>query len=359
MFEYIFISILPVALLICLFLGGAENSFEKLLYTGVCLSNPELIINLNKNETENNNIDQFAVSDNVVKTENTTTVSSMPNDILRLVKEAEKKYADSSNDGIILEKDYSTQNATSEYDGIYVRNTTLEHNINIADYLKKPVYANVNKNEPTVLIYHTHTTETYELLDRGYFTKERESRSENSAENMIRVGEAICQSLEENGYKTIHDKTVYDKEYSGAYDRSCEKISRILKENPSIQIVLDVHRDAIYQKDGTRIKPTTEINGKKAAQIMLISGCEDGIVTDFPNWEKNLAFATQLQNKMKTDNANLMRPLMFCSRKYNMHLMPCAILVEIGTDANTLAEAVYSAELFGESLADFLKEYEI
>ncbi len=359
LFESIFISILPVALSVCVCSSGIENTFEKFLYAGAYLANPEMLVNLNKDETENNNIDQFAVSDNVNKTENTMTVSSMPNDILKLVKEAEKKYSDSSNDGKIVEKDYSTQNATSEYNGLYVRNTTLDHKINIADYLKKTVYANVNKNEPTVLIYHTHTTETYELLDRGYYTKERDSRSENSAENMIRVGEAVCEVLEKNGYKTIHDKTVYDKEYSGAYDRSCEKISKILRENPSIQIVLDIHRDAIYQKDGTRIKPTTDINGKKAAQIMLISGCEDGIVTDFPNWEKNLAFATQLQNKLKTDNANLMRPLMFCSRKYNMHLMPCAISVEIGTDANTLAEAVYSAELFGESLSDFLKEYEI
>ncbi len=286
------------------------------------------------------------------------TASSIPNDILRLIENAEIKYKNSSNDGKIIEQDYSRQNATAEYNGIYIRNTTLEHDMIISEYLNNQVYANVDKSKPAVLIYHTHTTETYEILDRGFYTKSRSSRSEDSAENMIRVGEALCEALEKNGYITIHDKTVYDKEYSGAYERACDNVSKILKDNPSIQIVLDIHRGAIYQKDGSRIKPTTEINGRKAAQIMLISGCEDGNVTGFPNWQKNLAFATQLQNRLATDNVNLMRPLMFCSRKYNMHLMPCAISVEIGTDANTLAEAVYSAELFGESLSKFLKEYE-
>ena len=91
---------------------------------------------------------------------------------------------------------------------------------------------------------------------------------------------------------------------------------------------------------------------------MIISGCEDGNVTDFPNWEKNLSFAVQMQIKLKNDNPQLVRRLMICSRKYNMHLTPCSLLIEIGTDANTLSEAVYSAELFAKSLSQFLKEYE-
>ena len=124
-----------------------------------------------------------------------------------------------------------------------------------------------------------------------------------------------------------------------------------------IQIVLDVHRDSIYQKDGSRIKTVTEINGTKAAQIMVISGCEDGNVTNFPNWQKNLTFAIKLQEKLKNDNPTLVRPLMFSSRKYNMDLTPCALSIEIGTDANTLSEAVYSASLFAKSLSELLKEY--
>ena len=319
--------------------------------------NPQALFNNNEDNISSDEIDKMALSENITDYKTESSISSIPDDVLSLMKKAEKTYANSSNDGEIIEKDCMTHNATSEYNGIYVRNTTLEHEIDIPKYLKGKVYADVDKDEPSVLIYHTHTTETYELLDRGFYTNERSSRSENSKENMVRIGDEICRALESKGYKTIHDKTIYDKEYNGAYDRSFENVKKILMDNPSIQIVLDIHRDAIYQKDGSKIKTVTEINGKKAAQITIVSGCEDGNVTDFPNWEKNLAFAVQLQNKMKNDNPTLMRPLLFCSRRYNMHLTSCSLVVEIGTDANTLDEAVYSAKLFGLSLAEFLEDY--
>ncbi len=357
-FQYISVSIIPIFLVILIALSGVEKSFEKIIYAGAVLSNPQILFNqINENE-KTDYIDEKANIDVIAKEVSAVVTSSVPLDIQKLIKQAEKTYENSSNDGKIIEKDYSKQNATAELDGIYVRNTTLQHEIDIQKYLNGKVYADVHKKDPSVLIYHTHATETYELLDRGFYTNERSSRSEKSGENMIRVGEEICKVLEKNGYKTIHDKTVYDKKYSGAYERSCDNISKILKENPSIQIVLDIHRDAIYQKDGSRVKPVAEIGGRKAAQIMIISGCEDGNVTNFPNWEKNLSFAVQLQNKLKNDNPQLVRPLMFCSRRYNMHLTPCSLLIEFGTDANTLFEAVYSAELFAKSLSEFLKEYE-
>ena len=353
--EYVFVSVLPIILVALTFIGGTENAIEKILYAGAYMSNPEMLF-IREENTKTEVLNEMTLSDNIVNS-NVLKVSSVPEDIMNLINEAEELYKNSTNDGKIIEKDCSTQNATSEYNGIYVKNSTISQKIDIAQQLEMPVYAVVDENEPSVLIYHTHTSETYELLDRGFYTKERSSRSENPKENMIRVGEEICKVLEKRGIKTIHDKTVYDEKYNGAYERSCEKISEILRQNPSIQVVLDVHRDAMYQKDGTRIKPVTEINGKKAAQIMILTGCEDGNVTNFPNWKKNLAFAVQLHNKVNSDNPKLLRPLMFCSRKYNMHLTPCSLLVEFGTDANTLAEAVYSAELFAESLSDFLEEY--
>lgn len=364
--EYIIKSIIPITLAVSLLMGGVTSSIHNLLLAGTYMMYPENAVKMFKEEKDNNSDVKKDTANSNAKGENTVstttavvTNSIIPNDIQKLIDEAESKYKNSSNDGKIQEVDYSTQNATAEYDGIYLRNTTLSHTVNIQDYMNRQVSAAVDPNKPTVFIYHTHTTETYELLDRGYYTNERGSRSKNSAENMIRIGEEICKALEKNGYKTIHDKTVYDEKYSGAYDRSRERAAEILKDNPSIQIVLDVHRDAIYQKNNSKVKPVTEINGVKAAQIMLISGCEDGNVTNFPNWEKNLTFAIQLQSQVSKDNPKLMRPLMLASRKYNMDLMPCALLVEFGTDANTLAEAVYSAQLFGESLSKFLKEYKI
>ena len=360
-FEYMIKSIIPIALAITFVMVGFEPTINHILTTTMYMICPEKAFELFQPK---DNIEE--INKETIKGQNTESVTTSGNvnlvisdDIQKLVEDAKKKYANSSNDGKIISADYSKQNATSEYNGIYIRNTTLNHQINIEEYLNKQVQAFVTENKPAVLIYHTHTTETYELLDRGFYTNERNIRSDNPKENMVRVGEEICKVLEENGYKTIHDKTIYDESLNGAYDRSRANIIRTLKANPSIQIVLDIHRGSIYQKDNSKIKPVTEINGRKAAQMMLITGCEDGNVTDFPNWKKNLTFALNLQEKLKNDNKTIVQPLMFCSRKYNMDLVPCALSVEIGTDANTLSEAVYSAGLFANSLSDFLEEYKI
>lgn len=357
--------ILPsIVVILFLFTGEMSVTAQRVLKLSLMIASPVQAFETykDKEKSENVQVQTDKLTENALNTESTEVfsrspqITDIPEDISNLIKSAETLYKNSSNDGIIIEEDYSQKNSTSVFNNVYVRNTTKNHAVDIEDYLKRVVQIKIEKNEPTVLIYHTHTTETYELIDRGFYTKERSSRSENSAENMIRIGEEICKVLEEKGYKTIHDKTVYDEQYSGAYDRSRETITKILKENPSIQVVLDIHRDAIYQKEGSRIKPTAVINGVKSAQIMIISGCEDGNVTNFPNWEKNLTFALKLQNKLSKDNPSLMRPLMFCSRKYNMDLMPCSLLVEFGSDANTLWEAVYSARLFAQSLSALLKE---
>ena len=352
--------IIPVALAVIMLLDTASFT-ENVLSVSFSLTLPEMAFKeLVSNKKQEDIVDVLQNSNLTADSAQVSTIidSEIPQDINNLMLTAEKKYANSSNDGKIVELDYSRQNATSEFEGILLRNTTLSHKVNISDYINKKVYANVDVTQPAVLIYHTHSSETYELLDRGYYTKERSSLSENPKENMIRIGEEICRVLEKNGYKTIHDKTVYDKDYSGAYDRSLEGVRSILKENPSVQVVLDVHRGTIYQKDGSRIKTITEAEGKKVAQLQIISGCEDGNVTDFPNWERNFTFALNLQKKIAESNPGLVRPLLLCSRKYNMHLIPCALQLEIGTDANTLSEAVFSARFFAQSLSELLKEYE-
>ena len=174
---------------------------------------------------------------------------------------------------------------------------------------------------------------------------------------MVRVGTALCEELEKMGIGVIHDTQIHDAKYTGAYDRSRASIAQIMQENPSIKVVIDVHRDAIKQSDGTRVKPTATINGKKAAQIMIIAGCEDGKVTDFPTWEENLTFALRLQEIAETQYPGLMRPILFSARKYNMDVTPCSVLLEMGSDSNTLEEAEYSGRLIGTALGKLVTEY--
>ena len=317
-FDVLIKMIVPFFLCIAIVLFGADNVSEKLLNMSFLLSNPLSVFSTNTQTSQNPNRENTVTNETPQsQTASSSIVFSVSSDIKKLVDNAEKKYANSSNDGKITAEDYSIKNATAEYNGIYLRNTTQNHGeIDIAHYLNKKVQASVNKNKPAVLIYHTHTSETYELLDRGFYTNERSTRSESSDENMVRVGEEICNVLERNGYKPLHDKTVYDETLSGAYTRARENISKILKENPSIQVVLDIHRDAIELDNGTRIKPTATVHGKKAAQLMIITGCEEGKVTDFPDWEYNLTFALKLQSVIEENHPGLMRPLFFCQRKY-------------------------------------------
>ena len=182
-------------------------------------------------------------------------------------------------------------------------------------------------------------------------------RGEDKSRNMVRVGDEITKMLEKSGYKVIHDTEIHDRKYTGAYDHSKVNVEAYLKKYPSIQVVLDIHRDAIHLSNGNKIKPTAEINGKKAAQIMIITGAQEGKVKGFPDWEQNLRFAVKLQQTCETMYPGLMRPILFSQRKYNMNLSHCNLLLEMGSDANTLEEAAYSGRLVATAIAKLLDEY--
>lgn len=304
--------------------------------------------------TQNKNAQESSTQ----KGEKSVDLKATPSDISALMAEFEAEHSGDKGDGKIVETQYGKANATNVYKNICVKNATATKSINIEKVLKEPVdLQTVDKNQPAVLIFHTHTTEGYELLDRGFYTNSYTGRGENTSKNMVRVGDEIAKMLEEAGYKVIHDTEIHDKKYTGAYDHSKKSVEAYLKKYPSIQVVLDIHRDAIHLSNGNKIKPTAEINGKKAAQIMIITGAEEGKVTDFPDWEYNLRFALKLQQTCETMYPGLMRPVFFAQRKYNMNLSHCNLLLEMGSDANTLDEATYSGRLVGTAIAKILDEY--
>lgn len=283
-------------------------------------------------------------------------LSSGYSDISKAELRAKELLGKASNNGKIISEDYSSKNATLALGSLYVRNTTKNSSINMESYLKKSVIANISKNKPVVLVYHTHSSESYQISENDFYSDSLVADSETLG--IIRAGDALCSTIESHGYKVIHDRTVYDTSYSGAFERSRKNVADILRSNPTIQIVIDLHRDSITRKDGSRVKTVTEIGGKKVAQIQIITGCEEGAVTDFPNWEKNLTFALRLQKQISDSYSHAVRPLLFCARKYNMDLVPCALNIELGTDANTVREAVYSAEILGNSISELIKECE-
>lgn len=281
-----------------------------------------------------------------------------PSDVENMEADYLAVFAQYDTDGNVLEDDFSIAGATNFVDKAAVRNATAEKNPEFGQLLLQGAdLAVADTDAPLVLIYHTHTSESYLLADNGVFWNAYDTHTREEDRNMIRIGAEIAQVLKDAGIGVIHDTTVYDSDYNQAYANSRQGITEILEENPSVQIVLDVHRDAFYYSDTSRGKPVVEIDGKKAAQIMIITGAEEGSVTDFSDWEYNLRFALELQNTASDMYEGLMRPLYFCQRKYNMDIMKNAVLLEIGSDANTLDEAMYAAHLFGHALVQLIENH--
>lgn len=239
----------------------------------------------------------------------------------------------------------------------WLRNyTNLSHD-KIKEYISKTKRMTLpNTKEPLVLVIHTHATESYTNYDAPFYDKRNSWRTTDNNKNITRVGYAIAAELEQRGIGVIHDTTQHDyPSYNGSYDSSAKTIKEILKRYPTIKIVLDVHRDAIERPGQVVVKPTTVINGKKAAQVMVVAGADDGTM-NMPNWKTNLTFAVDLTNRLERDYPTLTRPLFFCHRKYNMDLSPGSLLLEFGSNGNTLEESIYTGQLVGRTLAALIEE---
>ncbi len=255
----------------------------------------------------------------------------------------------------VIESQFSS--GGTKFENFYVKNTT-DQNIDIgAELSKEPEIKITKTKEPQVLIFHTHTSESYMNKDEGFFYESFYPRSMDNSKNVTRVGQAITDKLIENGINTVHDTTYHDTPtYNGSYSRAAATIKKNLQKYPSIQVVIDVHRDSMGSKETGKIKPTFKYKNKKAAQLMIVSGCDPDKSLGFPNWEKNLRLALRVQKYCETLFSGITRPLNFSKVKYNEHITPGSLLIEVGSDVSTLEEAVYTGSMLGESLSKLLND---
>ena len=218
-----------------------------------------------------------------------------------------------------------------------------------------PFVVEKNSALPQVLIMHTHATESYQTWPDPVFDPGYTARSKSTALNMCAVGEKMAQVLNAAGIRTLHDETLYDAPgYTDSYKRSRAGVQAYLERYPSIKVVLDVHRDAIEDSDGTRVKPVCEIDGESTAQVMVIAGCGNGSSIVLPNWRLNLRFAAEWEAAMESAYPGLTRPVLCGYRFYNQDLTTGSLLIEIGGHANTLDEALRAGEYAAKALAGVL-----
>lgn len=243
------------------------------------------------------------------------------------------------------------------YENFCVKNDS-SLDMNIEKELKLRPDIHIKKDgTPQVLLYHTHTTEAYMEKNNGFYYDDWYPRTMDMNKNVTQVGEKIAQKLKNANIGVIHDTTIHDNpSYNGSYKRSAETMRKNLEQYPSIQVTIDLHRDSIGSNESGKIKPTFVYKDKKAAQIMIISGYDPDGSLDFQDWEYNLRFAMRLQKCTETLFPGMTRPMYFSDVRYNMNITHGSILIEVGSDANTVNEARYSGELLGESLVNVLND---
>ena len=208
---------------------------------------------------------------------------------------------------------------------------------------------------PKVLIYHSHATEAYTMDGTDVYQESDSYRTLNTEQNMVRVGEEMAAVFEAAGIGVIHDTTLYDyPSYNDAYNRSFEGMSAMLKQYPSIVLVLDVHRDALAASDGTIYKVVAG-SVDNCAQVMMVMGSDAG-GQNHPNWKVNLSLALSIQDALAKKWATLARPLVLRPSRFNQHLSTGSILVEVGTHGNTLQEAITAARLYARTVAELMTQ---
>lgn len=219
--------------------------------------------------------------------------------------------------------------------------------------LSKDMSLDMSTGGYKVLIYHTHSSEAY--VDSG----------EGDAEDTVMgLGQQLTDILTDTyGIPVYHDTTEYDMmtgtlDRNASYDYSREGVSAILAEHPEIEVMIDLHRDGV--PDDTHL--VTEVNGEPTAQIMLINGmCRDEEGNDVDYWSNdnkvdNMALALQTYLAGRGNYGDLMRKIYISTSRYNMDLMPHAMLAEIGAQTNTIQEARNAMEPFAAMLAKVLLE---
>ena len=238
---------------------------------------------------------------------------------------------------------------TNKYGSVTVKNLT---DIKLTKEILTPDY-NV-KNKKDILIFHTHTCESYTPTKENSYKASGNFRTTDLDYSVVRVGKELEEELEKLKFNVIRDKTKHDyPAYSGSYTRSLETVKEILEKNDGTEIVFDIHRDAVGST--SNYAPTVEINGEKVAQLMFVIGTNDG-GGKHPNWKNNLKFAVKIQEKANEMYPGLFRSINLRSSTFNQKVTNAASIIEVGATGNTLEEACASMKYLAKVLDAVLNE---
>ena len=214
--------------------------------------------------------------------------------------------------------------------------------------LAQPLQWDLYGEAPSVLILHTHSTESYTKTGEPY-TESSGWRTLDEGYNMISIGELVAGLLQEQGIPVLQSRELNDyPSYNGSYTRARKTIKDYLAKYPSIQLVLDLHRDASGDENG-QMRTRATVNGESSAQLMVVIG------TNHEDYEENLSLGLKLHAQLEAMHPGIMRPLQMRSQRFNQDLSPGALLIEVGAAGNTRPEALIAAEELAKAIVALAK----
>jgi len=225
-----------------------------------------------------------------------------------------------------------------------------KYSIDIDKLLREPLKFEFNNQGPQILIYHTHTTESFLKSIDELKMKGVASRTTDNRYNVVRVGDALISNLKKYKINVLHDITIHDKDYNNSYPSSLKTLTEYVDKYPSIKMTIDLHRDAAGEQ---KLRVAKKINGNSVAQIMFVIGTDSRLSN--PKWRDNLKLAVKIQARLNEICPGIAKPIYLSQKRYNQHLTGGSVIIEIGGDGNVIDECVRSTSYLAQAINDVTK----
>ena len=285
-----------------------------------------------KNSDKNNEVENEEIKEENQDTENK--------------EQEEVKTAQTGVETQVVTNNPITESFNVQYGAVKLKNQTQ---INLTQEILTPNITIDNKN---VLIFHTHSCESYTSSDLFPYTPTGNFRTTDLNYTVTRVGTELENQLKQYNIPVIHDTSYHDyPAYNGSYTKSLQTVENILKTTQA-DIIIDLHRDAIGSRPD--YAPTVKIGDDYASQMMFVIGTNEGGL-NHPNWQQNLKFAVKVQEKAEKMYPGLFKPIMVTPNRYNQHTGKYANIIEVGSTGNTLEQSLTSMKYLAKVLDEVMK----
>ena len=322
----------------------SSNIEEKAMINVISDTITPLEILENTNEEKENKdkdflfLSELAVMKSIEEKEDGKEEQSIEN--VEVKENNENEVVEKAKDGVSVEVVPNNVNprVTNEFNGVKINNTSSHE---LTEEILNP---DITINNKKVIIYHTHTCESYTSSEKYYYEPTGNYRTTDLNFSVARVGDELDKQLSSYGISVVHDKTYHDHPaYNGSYSRSLITAQNALANNPDAEIMIDLHRDAIGDET---YAPKVKIGDEYASQLMFVMGGLN------ENWVQNLKFAVKVMLKANELYPGLFKPIILRDSEYNQHLAKGGCIIEVGSTGNTLDESINSMKYLAKILSE-------